>query len=140
MSGYISNISRRHNILWRKIEEDRRFNGKKWPKRKKIIDISAGQHRSMRYNVPLQCTLVNALQCSACTLKNVSFLCHWGDSNPKQKVWNSAHQTTKANLPFIKCIALKIYIQSHHVKKILKEYFKEQINYNYCIIKYKNLF
>ena len=129
MSGYISNISCRHNILWRKIEEGRRFNGKKRPKRKKIIDISTGQHRSMRHNAPLQCTL-----------KNVSFLCHWGDSNPKQKVWNSAHQTTKANLPFIKCIALKIYSQSHHVKKILKEYFREQINYNYCIIKYKNLF
>ena len=62
--------------------------------------------------------------------KKCIFFCHWG----------STHLTTKASLPLVRCIALKIYIQSHHIKKSLKENFKEKINYNYFIIKYKNFF
>ena len=56
------------------------------------------------------------------------------------KVWGSSKNTIKASFPFVKYIVFKIYIQIHHVKKIIKEYFKEQINYNYFIIKYKNFF
>ena len=66
MSGHINDISyigrRRHNILWRKIEEDHRFNGKKRPKRKKIIDISAGQHGSMRYSALSKMSLFCAIE------------------------------------------------------------------------------
>ena len=47
-----------------------------------------------------------------------------------QMVWGSAHLTTRASLPLVKYDAFNIYIQSHHINKILKEYFKEQINYN----------
>ena len=46
----------------------------------------------------------------------------------------------RANLPLIKYDTLSIYIQSLHIKKILKEYFREKINYNYFIIKCKNFF
>ena len=56
------------------------------------------------------------------------------------KVWGSSYQTIRASFPFVKYIVFKIYIQIHHVKKIIKKYFKEQINYNYFIIKYKNFF
>ena len=59
---------------------------------------------------------------------------------PKQKVWGSGHLTTRASLPLVEYKALKIYIQSRHIKKILKEYFREQINYNNFIIKCKNFF
>ena len=47
---------------------------------------------------------VNALQG---TLKNAFFLCCWRDLNPKQKVWGSTHQTTRASLPFVNVVHLK---------------------------------
>ena len=47
------------------------------------------------------------------------------DSKIPIKVWGSTHLTTRTNLPFVKYNVLKIYIQSHHIKKILKEYFRE---------------
>ena len=48
--------------------------------------------------------------------------------------------TTGASLLLVKYITPNIYVQSHHINKILKEYSREQINYNYFIIKYKNFF
>ena len=38
-------------------------------------------------------------------------------------------------MPFVKDVAPNIFILSHQINKILKEYFEEQINYNYFIIK-----
>ena len=113
---------------------NRRFNGKKGSKR--------FFGRSMRVKA-LQCSRYSKLQCTRynSALSKMPFFCATeGIQTLTQKVWGSAHQTTRASLPFVKCIALKIYIQSHHVKKILKENFREQINYNYFIIKYKNFF
>ena len=65
---------------------------------------------------------------------------YYSTLNPKQKGWSSTHLTTRASLPYVKYDALNIYIRSHHIKKILKEYFRDQINYYYFIIKYKNFF
>ena len=118
------------------------FRGKKsegrnfYKNRQKITDISAiyrfqainrwynGKKGQKKKKSPIFWS-VNALQC---TLKILLLLCCWRDSNP----------TTRASMPFVKYIALKIYIQSHHVKKILKENFREQIKYNYFIIKKKS--
>ena len=43
--------------------------------------------------------------------------------------------TTRASLPLDKLFYIYIYIKSYHINKLLKEYFEEQVNYNYFIIK-----
>ena len=59
---------------------------------------------------------------------------------PNLLVWGSAFLPSGLTRPYdIKCIK-HIYTWSPYIKKMLKEYFKEQINYNYFIIKSKIFF
>ena len=66
--------------------------------------------------------------------------CSRGDLNPKSKGLGSLHLPSGLICHcYIICTKL-IYTWTHYIKKILKKYFKEQINYNYFIIKYKIFF
>ena len=70
------------------------------------------------------------------------------DSNPQPKGWGQHPSTIRANLPFVNYHAphthththththIYIYIKSVHIHKILKQSFKQWINYNYFISKY----
>ena len=73
--------------------------------------VNIGQQRSNA----LECYAIIELQYPLlqCFIRNVDF------------VWGSTHLTIRASLPLVKYYVLKIYIQSHHIKKIFKEYFKE---------------
>ena len=79
-------------------------------------DISNSQRGGQRATVQLQCS--PAIVLLQCTLKNVFFFLLLKGLEPQTKGLGFSSSYHWGKFALVKCNALKIYIQSHHIKKI----------------------